>query len=398
MTEPRRRLSYTPQCVGSERTLRDCSTTSDGSESCDAPLLISCYSQQSSTMTSPPLPSSLSLPSQLVLRPSPSSYTSLLKLHPSATRQSTFSTLTPVVDAVLPSSLTPPTTPFPSLSPLSPEVVVGAIGGVVMLLGAVILTFVVIFICRRRQRVKKPRTKSIVVHIYEPVLPTLFNTNQTRSPQPYQHPVSSGQSNISHQETNPRHTEMTASSQPSLDSVQYHRLNHFPASGTSPGLHSQAVISPSAHYDMLQRSIEDIAGQYRQRENSTQHQSTENVIDNHQYDKLQKLRGSMTEREEMSQNIILEGANKNVKENQCSAIKTSTGKETKNGYDVLKPANSGSDPMNFVMANLQQEAKPANSVNDPMNFIVPSLQQEESCSQPPTPSSGCSSNSLTTLL
>ena len=498
--ESRRRLSYTPQCVGSESRLSDCSAT-DGSDSCDAPLLIRCYQnraevdQQPSTMTSPTLASSLSLPNQLVLRQSPSSYTSLLKLHPSTTRQSTFSTLTPVADAVLPSSLppphlppvlpsslSPPTTRFPSLSLLPPEVVIGAIGGVVVLLGAVILTFVVIFICRRRQRVKKPRAKSVVVHVYDEPEPS--STNQTRSPQPYQHPVSSRQSNISHQETNPRHTETTASSQPSLDSVQYHRRNHFPVSGTNPSLHSQAVISPSAHYDVLQRSrenlaehqysvlqrprediaehqysvlqrprediaehqysilqrprediaehqysvlqrprediaehkynvlqrtIKNIAGQYRPRENLTQCQSTENVIDNY---KLQKSRGNMTEREEMNQNIM------GARENQYSAIKTSPGKEKKNGNDVLKPATSVNDPMNFVVASLQQEAKPANNVNDPINFVVASLQQEakpansvndpinfvvgnfqqESCSQPPTPSSGCSNNSLTTLL
>ncbi|CAI8011154.1 hypothetical protein GBAR_LOCUS7251, partial [Geodia barretti] len=51
-----RKLSYVPQCMGSEDRLRDC-TTVDQDDSCDAPLVISCWnsSQVTTSQLSPSL-------------------------------------------------------------------------------------------------------------------------------------------------------------------------------------------------------------------------------------------------------------------------------------------------------------------------------------------------------
>ena len=48
ITESSRRLSYIPQCNGSEEILRDCSAV-DQDDSCDAPLVISCWNSSSVT-------------------------------------------------------------------------------------------------------------------------------------------------------------------------------------------------------------------------------------------------------------------------------------------------------------------------------------------------------------
>ena len=47
-TESSRRLSYIPQCMGSEERLEDCSTLNHAGN-CDAPLLISCWNSSSDT-------------------------------------------------------------------------------------------------------------------------------------------------------------------------------------------------------------------------------------------------------------------------------------------------------------------------------------------------------------
>ena len=158
VTESSKRLSYIPQCVGTERRLRDCSAA-EQSGSCDAPVLIRCSmssskftTQLSSTMTAPKLLASST--SKLVPVQHSSTYNAtMFKPQPSATKASSTATYSFVTD-LFPSSSTNSSSATSS-SPLYdvPGAVGVAVGGlVVLLLAAAVTLLVLLLLCRKKKK------------------------------------------------------------------------------------------------------------------------------------------------------------------------------------------------------------------------------------------------------
>ena len=305
-----------PQCVGTERRLRDCPATEQRS-SCDAPVVIRCFmssskstNQLSSTMTPPKLLASST--SKLVPVQSSSTYNAtMFKPQASATKASSTATYSFVTD-LFPSSST---TSF-STSYDVPGAVGVAVGGlVVLLLAAVTVTFLALLLrCRKKKKfLPKPA-------VYDMVLPVSPRTRNALT-QPYEVPVSSGTRN--------RETECytPTAGQPPYNDGRYDRLIHFPASNSKAT--ASSMCAPVNHERVMPSSLQ--AHQNRgqsskgkcpiydnvviSRKSAAEYQY--NVPSQHQYDTL----------------------GEKVADNKSTALERPTQKATdgKSDYDVLEP-------------------------------------------------------------
>ncbi|CAI8017564.1 hypothetical protein GBAR_LOCUS10657 [Geodia barretti] len=158
MTEEDKRLSYIPQCMGSEERLRDC-TTVDHGDSCDAPLVISCWnSSQVTTIPSLTISSPTRFTSS-VSKPAVSPPVSLMESSTTAVsttelQQPSLTTgpaSTPDTDS--PSTDTG-TTDNGTTAPQALVYLAAAVGTVVALLLVSIAGVVLYLACHRREKVR----------------------------------------------------------------------------------------------------------------------------------------------------------------------------------------------------------------------------------------------------
>ena len=211
--EPKRRLSYIPQCEGSEERLRNCSTLShDGN--CAAPVAISCWNNSVIT-TSPTLAiftSPENYPVSSMVSKSGILYTSEVKFPP--TSSPTFGTAD-----------SPSTTSSTSTPPLALISLASGVGGVVALLLLAIAAVLLYLLCHRRRERVKPLDQPYEVPV------TVVGSNQTF------HEMREVP------ETEALYDKATTSIQEG-DSREYHTLNHSPsASKPSPPLSSHSTGS-----------------------------------------------------------------------------------------------------------------------------------------------------------
>ena len=321
VTEPSRRLSYTPQCVGIESRLSDCSAT-EQSDSCDAPVVIRCFwsssevmkSQTSSTIahSRPSTTSKLALGTRL-----PTFTPTMFKPQSSATKEITASptathTLVTAFQTVFPS-------PFnPSLSSptfLSSEAVALAVVGVVVLsLVAAIATFLVFLLWREKRKATKFRTRPDTAAVYDMVLPSV--SPHEFQVQPYEVPISSRIWNDDCPETEAV-TDTTTAGNSLTDADRYHRLIHFPVASyhCPPNLTTSSTSIAVKHDEKVGPSSSSQANQCRSQPkspvcytvvNSREHAtevlyntldwSREKVRDqHHQYDVLETMKEGATE-------------------------------------------------------------------------------------------------------
>jgi hypothetical protein len=236
MTEEGKRLSYVPQCMGSEDRLRNC-TTVDHGDSCAIPVVISCWnsSQVTTIHLSPslavtPFTSSASKPAVSppfsLLQSSPNAVSATELQQPSLT---TGPASTPTTDS--PSTDNTTTDP-PSTAPQALVYLAATVGTVVALLLLSIAGVVLYPACHRREKVRPQN-------------------------EPYEVPVSTSARNQTFQEvpeTEVLYDRATTSVQRE-DSQEYHTLNHsLSPSKPSPPLSSHSTGSstgPPPVYDTV---------------------------------------------------------------------------------------------------------------------------------------------------
>ena len=311
-----------PQCVGTERRLRDCSAT-EQSGSCDAPVVIRCSmssskstTQLSSTMTAPKLlESSTSKP--VPVQHSSTYNATMFKPQPSATKASSTATYSFVTDLFPSSSAT-------SSSPLYdvPGAVGVAVGGLVVLLPAAAMTLLVLLLLCRKKKKFLPQPA-----VYDMVLPVSPCTRNALA-QPYEVPVSNKTRNYSNSQETECFTPIAG--QPPLNDGRYNRLIHFPASNStvtasfmcaSVNLERVMPSSFQAHQSRGQSSKGKCPIYHNvviSRKSAAEDQY--NVPSQHQYDTL----------------------GEKVADDKCTALERPTQKATKifdekSEYDVLEP-------------------------------------------------------------
>ena len=323
VTEPSRRLSYTPQCVGIESRLSDCSAT-EQSGSCDAPVVIRCFWRSSEVMksqpSSTPAPSLSSTSNKLVPGTLLPTFTrpSMFKPQSSATKEITASptathTLVTDFQTVFPSPFNPSLSSPPFLS--SEAVTLAVVGLVVLSLVAAIATFLVFLLWREKRKATKFRTRPETAVVYDMVLPASPNTREFQV-QPYEVPISSRIWNDDCPETEAV-TDTTTAGNSLTDADRYHRLIHFPVASyhCPPNLTTSSTSIAVNHDEKVGPSSSSQANQCRShpkypvcytvvnsRERATEvlydtlDWSREKVRDqHHQYDVLEKMKEGATE-------------------------------------------------------------------------------------------------------
>ena len=343
MTEPSRRLSYTPQCVGNESRLSDCSAT-EQSGSCDAPVVIRCFWRSSEVMksqtSSTPAPSLLSTSNKLVPGTLLPTFTrpSMFKPQSSASHKeitaSPTATHTLVTDfqTVFPSPFNPSLSSPPFLS--SEAVALAVVGLVVLSLVAAIATFLVFLLWREKRKATKFRTRPDTAVVYDMVLPASPNTREFQV-QPYEVPISTSRIwNDDCPETEAV-TDTTTAGNSLTDADRYHRLLHFPVASyhCPPNLTTSSTSIAVKHDEKVGPSSSSQANQGRShpkypvcytvvnsRERATEvlydtlNWSREKVRDqHHQYDVLEKTKGIVNN----AQYDALERTTQSATENIC---------------------------------------------------------------------------------
>ena len=156
IVESNRRLSYLPQCLGSEEMLSDCNNSNIDTQNDCSPVVISCWN--SSALSSQPAPRPTTAISLHSPSPSPPSHSSPVQTVHTSQPLTSRASETPVTSPPLsPSPSSEPTSATDSSSsPVALLSMAGAVGGVVILLLAAIITALLFLFLRHRQRRVKP--------------------------------------------------------------------------------------------------------------------------------------------------------------------------------------------------------------------------------------------------